>query len=131
LLLDVDPPIGEDYTYLVPGDFVVYPLTVMCRFTTSAAIGDRALTVDYLGPDGVRFCVGGAPVTAGPSDVHAFCWQPTAGTPSWVVGDAVVAALAPIFLYPTYTLRVHVTNGDPGDQLDSVRLAAYFYPRDS
>lgn len=128
LLRSIDPAIGQDFVYTIPAGKVLYPLSVMCRLTTSAVVGDRSLTVEYLGGDEVRFLVMGAEVTLAASQSQAFCWHPEAGERSWPVNDCAIAPLAQQFLYPGTALTIHNEGGDVDDQIDLVRLSGFFYP---
>jgi hypothetical protein len=128
LIRGTDPAPGADWVYDVGGDAILFPLSVMARLTCSAAVSDRSLTVEYRDADGVRYLVGGAPVTLAASQQQSFCWQPNAGDVAWPVNDAAIAPLPQQFLYPGASLAVHLQSGDAADQLDELRLSAYLYP---
>jgi hypothetical protein len=128
LIRGTNPAPGSDWTYDVGGDSILYPLSLMARLTCSAAVSDRSLTVEYRDADGVRYLVGGAPVTLAASQQQSFCWQPNAGDVAWPVNDAAIAPLPQQFLYPGSSLVVHLQSGDAADQLDELRLSAYLYP---
>jgi hypothetical protein len=123
------PGAGRDYEYDSHGDTIVLPLSVMCRLTTSAAVADRSVAVEYLDGTGTRFLVAGAPVTVAAGQAQTFCWQPTAGTYAWPIEDAALAPLPSQSLYSGCALRIHVWNGDAGDVLDQIRIAARFTPQ--
>lgn len=123
------PIAGADFEYEVPGDVVMLPLSVMAQLTTSAVAGDRSVAVEYQDGDGERYCVSGAPVTVGASSTQSFCWHPQAGYPSWPIEDAAVAPLAVQRLYTPARLAIVVWDGDAGDRLDQIRIAAQFDPQ--
>ncbi len=123
LIIGASPPAGADFIYLVPGEEVVKPLSIMCRLACSAVVGQRSLTVEFRDSEGIRYLVAGAEVTLAASQTQSFCWHPTAGTPSWPVNDAALAPLPPQFIYPTCSLVIAIAGVQAGDQLDQVRLS--------
>jgi hypothetical protein len=128
LIRGESPAAGSSYRYTVPGQHVLYPLSVMCRLATDATVADRALTVEYQDADGVRYCVAGAPVTLAASQTQSFCWQPQAGGVAWPVEDVAISPLPQTMIYPAHSLVIKLSNGGPADQLDRVRLAVALYP---
>jgi hypothetical protein len=128
LLRPADPAAGANLRYTVPGDFVMWPLSVFARLTCSAVAGDRSLTLEYQDSDQQRYLVAGAPVTLAASQQQAFCWHPLAGDVAWPVDDAAIAPLPQQMLYPTSSLVIRLAGGDVGDQIDKARLSVYFYP---
>jgi len=123
-----DPAAGADLVYVVGGEAVLWPLSVMAELTCSAGAGQRSLTLEYRDGDGVRYLVAGANVTLGPSQTQAFCWQPEAGSGFWPVDDAAIAPLPQQHLYGGHQLAIHLSGADPADQLSLVRLSALLYP---
>ena len=123
-----NPAPGSDYRYTVPGDYVLWPLSVFCRLTTSAVAGDRSLTIEYQDNNGDRYLVAGAPVTVDPSSTQAFCWHPLVGGVAWPVDDAALAPLPQQMIYPGSSLVLRLVGEDAADQLDKVRLSVYLYP---
>ena len=77
-----NPATGTDSVYVVSGGNALWPLSVMCRLTTSGAAGERAVALEYRDGAGERFLVSGMPNTdpsgaaagVGPSSVQSFCW---------------------------------------------------------
>lgn len=127
-LIRGDTPLpGADWVYEGGGGAVVYPLSLMARLTCSAAVGDRKLTLEYRDADGVRYLVAGAPVTLAASQQQSFCWHPLVGGVAWPVDDCALAPLPQQFIYPGASLSVHLGSGDAADQIDQVKLSAYFY----
>jgi len=114
---------GASYTYTVSGA-ELWPRSVMCRLTCSAAVADRSLALEYQLPSGQRYCVSGSNVTAGAGDVHSWCWQPMASVGSWVVGDTVISPLPQQLLRSGHRLVIRLMNGDAGDQLDQIAVSA-------
>lgn len=128
-LLDLaQPAAASSARYTVPGEQTIYPLSVMATLATSSAAGTRQLVIEYQDANAVRWCIAGGPVSLDPSQTQSFCWHPNAGTPSWPVADAAVAPFAPQMLYPPQSLVVKLTGGQAGDQVSSVRIAAWVYP---
>lgn len=128
LIRPASPAAGANFTYTVGGDKVLWPLSVMCRLTTSAAVGDRTLALEYQDSDGVRYLVAGAPVVASASDSRSWVWHPNAGETSWPVEDAVISPLPQQHLYATNRLVLRIGGADVADQLDQVRISAWVYP---
>lgn len=122
-----DPPPASDYALLVPGQEILWPLSVMARLTCSAVVGDRSLTVEYRDSEGSRWLVAGAPVTLQATDQQAFCWHPQAGDVAWPVNDVAIAPLPQQFLYPTTSLAIHLQGAQAGDQLDQVSISVYVF----
>jgi hypothetical protein len=122
------PAAGQSYRYRVPGEHVLWPLSVMCSLTTDATVGQRSLTVEFQDADDVRYCVAGAPVTLAASQSQSFCWQPQAGGVAWPVEDTAIAPLPQQMIYPSHSLVIKLGNGQAGDQLAAIRLAVALYP---
>lgn len=122
------PATNTSARYTVPGEQTIYPLSVMATLTTSAVVGSRSLVLEYQDSNSVRWVIAGAPVLLAESQAQSFCWTPNAGTPSWPVSDAAIAPLSPQMLYPSQSLVVKLGSGQAGDQVSSVRIAAWVYP---
>lgn len=127
LFYGAQPLAGADFSYQVPGDRALWPLSVMCRLTTSNAAGARYLTLEYHDSNNVRYLVAGAPVTLAASQQQSFCWQPDAGTYAWPVSDVAIAALPQQLIPPSRYVVLNITGGAVGDQLDQVVISARWY----
>ena len=114
--------------YTVAGGSALWPLSVMCRLTTSAVVLDRTCALEYRTPDGLRYLVAGTQAVVQASNVQSFCWHPQAGEVAWPIEDAAIAPLPQQHLMPSFQLAVVVGNGDAGDVLDQVLLSARFDP---
>lgn len=123
------PGPGLDFSYPVPGDVTVYPLSVMCQVVTSGVAGDRSVAVEYRDGDDVRYVICGAPVTVPANTTQSFCWHPLVGNPSWPVEDAALAPLVQQHLYSPARLAITVWDGDAGDVIEQVRVSAQFFPQ--
>jgi hypothetical protein len=123
LVTGVTPAAAANYRYLVPGERTVKPLSVMCRLTTSAVVGDRSLTLEYRDDQDVRYLVAGVQATLAASQVNSFCWHPEAGDVAWPVEDVAIAPLPRQMLYPTHSLVIKLGGAKAGDQIDLVRLS--------
>lgn len=130
LLRGDTPAAGASYRYRVPGNLVLYPLSVMCRLATSAAVGERTLTLEYQDDASVRYLSAGAPVTLAAGQVQGFCWHPKAGGVAWPVEDVAIAPLPSQFLYPSSQLVIKLGSGDVADQLDLIRVNCFRFPTD-
>jgi hypothetical protein len=114
--------------YTVAGGSALWPLSVICRLTTSAVVANRSVSLEYRTPDGTRYLVAGTQVVQTASDTWTYCWHPEAGNVAWPVPDAILAPLPQQHLMPSFQLAVVVGNGDAGDVLDQVLLSARFDP---
>src|SRR5207344_2937951 len=103
--------------YLVPGDFTVYPLSVLARLTTSAAVGQRSLTLEYRDASDTRYLVAGTQATLAASQVQSFCWHPRAGDVAWPVDDCAILPLPQQLLFPAFSLVLKIGSPDVADQL--------------
>ena len=110
------------------GGSALWPLSVMCRLTTSAVVQDRTCALEYRTPDGLRYLVAGTQAVVQAGNVQSFCWHPQAGDVAWPIEDAAIAPLPQQHLMPSFQLAVVVGNGDAGDVLDQVLLSARFDP---
>lgn len=113
--------------YVVQSD-PMWPLSVMCRLTTSAAVADRTVAVEYQDGDGVRFVVAGTQAVVQANGTQSFCWFGTAGAVAWPIEDAAISPLPQMYLTYNQRLALHVWNGDSGDVLDQIAIAARFDP---
>ena len=59
---------------------------------------------------------------------QSFCWFGTAGAVAWPIEDAAIAPLPQMYLTYSQRLALHVWNGDSGDVLDQIAIAARFDP---
>lgn len=123
VLLGSAPP-GQDYVHTCSVD--LWPLSIVCRLTCSAAVADRGVALEYQLGTGQRYCVAGANVTLAASQQQSFCWQPAAGTATWPVEDVALAALPQQLIPYGRKVAIHVTNMDSADQLDQVAISARF-----
>lgn len=121
LVYGAPPSAGSDYRYTVSGIAPVLPLSVYCRVTTSAAVANRNVAVEYRTGDGARFVLAGSAVTIPANSRQAFCWFPEAQA-GWPVEDAALAALPSQWLAYGQALAITVYNGDAADLIDQVRI---------
>jgi hypothetical protein len=114
--------------YEVAGTLALWPLSVICRLTTSATVATRTVALEYRDGDGLRYLVAGTQAGVDASGAQTFCWHPQAGEVAWPIDDAALAPLPQQHLYPGQQLAIRVVNGQSGDVLDSCRLSARFDP---
>jgi hypothetical protein len=114
--------------YTVAGGAALWPLSVMCRLTTSAAVADRTVALEYRDQMGTRYLVAGTQAVVQAGQTQSFCWHPQAGEVAWPIEDAAIAPLPQQHVMPGFQLAVKVGNGDAGDVLDQVLLSARFDP---
>ena len=120
--------VPNDSVYVVSGGAALWPLSVMCRLTASAAVADRSVALEYRSGDGARYLVAGTQAVVQASGQQSFCWHPQAGEVAWPVEDAAIAPLPQQHIYPTFQLALKVWGGQTGDVLDQVRISARFDP---
>lgn len=106
----------------------MWPLSVMCRLTTSAAAADRTVAVEYQDGNGVRFLVAGSQAVVQANGQQSFCWFGSAGAVAWPIEDAAISPLPEQYLSWGQRLALHVWNGDAGDVLDQCIVSARFEP---
>ena len=114
--------------YTVAGGAALWPLSVICRLTTSAVVANRTVSLEYRTPDNTRYLVAGTQVVQTASDAWTYCWHPEAGDVAWPVPDAVLAPLPQQHVMPGFKLAVVVGSGDAGDVLDRVMISGRFDP---
>lgn len=114
--------------YTVAGGAALWPLSVMCRLTTSAAVADRTVALEYRTPDGTRYLVAGTQAVVQAGNVQSFCWHPQAGEVAWPIEDAAIAPLPQQHVMPGFQLAVKVGSGDVADVLDQVLISGRFDP---
>jgi hypothetical protein len=114
--------------YRVAGGAALWPLSVMCRLTTSAAVADRTVALEYRDQMGARYLVAGTQAIVQAGQTQSFCWHPQAGEVAWPIEDAAIAPLPQQHVMPGFQLAVKVGNGDAGDVLDQVLVSARFDP---
>ena len=114
--------------YTVAGGAALWPLSVMCRLVTSAAVADRTVALEYRDAMGARYLVAGTQAIVQASNTQSFCWHPQAGEVAWPIEDAALAPLPQQHVMPGFQLAIKVGNGDAGDVLDQVLLSARFDP---
>jgi hypothetical protein len=122
---------GSDTTpsvYTVAGGAALWPLSVMCRLTTSAVVADRTVALEYRDANGTRFLVAGTQAIVQAGNVQSFCWHPQVGDVTWPVEDAALAPLPQQHLLPGWQLAVKIGSGQTGDVLDQVVISARFDP---
>lgn len=106
----------------------LWPLSVMCQLTTSAAVADRSVALEYRDLTGTRFLVAGTQAVVQATSTQSFCWHPQAGGVAWPIEDAALAPLPQQHLYPGQQLAVVVWNAQAGDVIEQVRISARFDP---
>lgn len=127
-LVTIPQATGAAGAHHVVAQDLMMPLSVMCRLTTSNAVADRTVAVEYQDGDGVRFVIAGTQAVVQASTTQSFCWFVGAGAAAWPIEDAAIAPLPEQFLSWGQRLALVVANGDAGDVLDRIRVSARFVP---
>lgn len=122
------PAPGANYVYTVPGALVLWPLSVLCRLTTSGAAGLRSLVLELWDPNGERYLVAGTQAQLDAGQTGTYCFHPLAGDVAWPVDDAALAPLPQQHIYAGHAVVLRVAGADAGDQISGVRISAWLYP---
>lgn len=115
------PAAGADFSYSVPGDFMVRLIAVYCKFVADATAASREVVLSYEDAGGNRFGLMGAntTITASNTGYYAFsAFQPEVIA---TVDSSVLVPLHPVILVPTQVFKLHVVNIQATDQLSQVR----------
>ena len=116
------PAAGATYTYTVPGD--KWKRLIGCSFTltTSNAVANRIVTVDYSQPDKGHFLSDGASVVQTASATGVFYGSNERGNSEWNTGTAAFFPLWGGFLESGMQVTINVANIDTADQLSAISL---------
>ena len=126
-VVNLPQAIGQDLVWTVQGCGSASPLSVMVRLTTSAAIADRSVAVEYRS-NGVRYVVSGCQAVVQAGGQQSYCFFVNAGDVAWPIEDTAIAPLADQQIAYADQIAVKVWNGQAGDVLDQGVLVARFYP---
>lgn len=127
LVAGASPAAGASYRFRTPGEYIIRPLSVLCQLATSAAVGDRTLTLEYQDSDDVRYLVAGTQAALTALQTQSFCWHPLAGDVAWPVDDVAIAPLPQQMIYPSSSLVIKIGNVQVGDQISLVRIVVEKY----
>jgi hypothetical protein len=122
----IEVPNGSPAVYTVAGVNALWPLSVLCRLTCTAAVADRTVALEYQRPNGGRYLVAGTQAAVQASGVQSFCWHPQAGEVAWPVEDAAIAPLPQQHVYPGFRLALVIGNAQAGDLIDQAVISARF-----
>src|SRR5437867_3801490 len=101
VLISGPPGTGSaDSVYTVAGGNALWPLSVYAHLTTSAAVAERQLVLEYRTGDGQRYVVAGDPVTISENESQDFVWAGEAGGPTHPLAGAILANLSRQHVYP-------------------------------
>ena len=126
-IVNLAPVAGADLIYTVAGARSATPLSVMVRLTTSAAVADRSVAVEYR-TNGVRYVVAGNQAVVQANGQQSYCFFVGQGGIAWPVEDAALSPLPEQTIAWGDQLAVKVWNGQAGDVLDNGVVVARFFP---
>lgn len=116
------PAAGASYSYTIPGNYLVQPLSVHVRLVADANVASREVVVEYQDAAGSRFDLNGVAttVTAGLTADYVFsAYQAVA---EFTVASSALVPLHPVILVPTEILKITVVNIQATDQLSLIRI---------
>jgi hypothetical protein len=112
-----NPGAGANFSFVIPSEYQWRPLGCTFTLTTSAAVANRFVTVQYLGADGNPWNASGAAVVTVANSVARYDGSMYINTGSWASGTDVFFPLDPFFLRGGDTLKINVANIDVADTL--------------
>lgn len=117
------PAAGASYTYTLTRFDRWRLVFVTFALTTDATAGNRYVTLEYAGGDGVSFTADAAAVEVTPSTTaQRFVGQYRRGPGEWNTGTDVFFPLCGIWLEAGRTIKVNVASIGAADQLSNIRL---------
>lgn len=122
LITGTNPAAGANYSHVVPAGKWRRLKAISFTLTTSAAVANRIVTVDYGRPNAGHFYSDGAAVVQTASGTGVFYGSDQRGTSEWNTGTAVFFPLWGGFLEDGYTVGITVANIDAADQLSAIFL---------
>lgn len=123
------PAAGAALTLKVGGENYVRLLAARATLTTSAAVANRVLTLDYINARGTTFVQNGASVLVTANSTNqVFEWDKNRTVAEWNTGTPVWAPLQSIMLQPGFSIQFNVAAIDVADQLASITLWLERFP---
>lgn len=122
--IDVSSPAaGANARYTVPGETWCVIVAARALLTTSSAVADRFVSLDYIDGRGTTRVRNAAGLTVQAStSALAFEWNTGRTIAEWATGTPILAPCLDVMLPPASVVQVTIDNRDTGDQLSGVHL---------
>jgi hypothetical protein len=117
------PAAGALASFTVDGRFAVRVVAARATLTTDATAANREVTLDFIDQRAVTRARngGGAVVTANTSGKQ-FDWSAFRGMGESVASGSIFLPVAPLFLYPGFSVKFSVANIQATDALSALSL---------
>lgn len=125
------PAAGANFSYTVPGQYLVQPLSVHVRLVASADAADREVVVEYQTAAGERFDLNGVATTVTASQTADYVFSAYQAVGEFTVASSALVPLHPVILVPTEILKITVVNIQATDQLSLIRIRWQQYESNS
>lgn len=123
------PAAGASQTVGVTGENYVRVLAARASLTTSAAVANRLLTMDFINGRGQTFVQNGASVLVTASTTgQVFEWDFDRTVSEWNTGTPVWAPVVDVFLPPGFSIKFNLAGADAADQLSGLLLWIERFP---
>lgn len=115
------PAANTDYTKAIDGRYYARLITVFCRLVTDGNAANREVVLEYLDSGGNRFALSGASTTVPASSTYDYAFSAFQPEVVYPVDTSILVPLSPVLLGPTESFKLHLVNGQAGDQLSRIR----------
>jgi hypothetical protein len=117
------PAAATAASYTVPGSFACRVIGARLSITTDANAANRFVSLDYIDSRGVtRLQNGAGLVVTANTTAQVFNWDCNRTVAEWATNTPVFAPLAPLFLYPGWSVKFNYTNPQAADAISSLSL---------
>lgn len=115
------PAANTDFVRSIDQGYWVRFLSVFFRLVTSATVASREVVVEFRDVQDQRFALYGAPVTVSANSTEDYAFNVNQPRAEWPVDSSIVVPLGGDLLVPGEDMRIHLVNGQTGDQLSRIR----------
>lgn len=123
------PAAGANLTIVVPGECGIVPLAAIATLTTSAAVANRLLSIDYIGARGTTYHRNAAAkVETATNGGRVYVWSSGRTVSENAANTPVFVPLLELLLDPGMKIQFTVDAIDAGDQLSAVHLVVLKVP---
>lgn len=128
----VNPAAGANFVQSVDDGLWWRVVSIFARFTPSADVASREVTIDYRDQEDSTYARFGAPLTVPASDTTDFYFSAFRKYADWEVNSTVLVPIDPIILPPSHDFSIVIVNIQTTDTLTRIRfIAEKFYPASS
>lgn len=122
LFYGITPAAGADFQLNIDGRFYTRFLSVFARLTTSAAVANRELVLEYRDIQGQRWMLSGSAVVQTASLTVDYIFDTYRQQVIQPSDTSQLLACPAYMLAPGMQLKLHVVNLDVADQVSRVRI---------